>query len=278
MMHASLLFALASDYKCPGSSAWIHASCKTKVSASASCEDVKAEMVARVNGQYETWHDPHNNGTYSVTDKDSDGSTLSLKRKTGDGKYTDKITFAFQDAGASSCDVYGCSESQVTSYLDFSTNYCNMFSLYCGTAEGCKVAEKDIAVEEKSVSPSSGSKSKSDCLKAVNARTASRKLFGGATRAEVTEQVRDVVGQVKAEFEKQRSLATCPMCMHVETVPRFEPVQVMKQVVAGINYFVKVQIGDDAYAFLRIYDRFGSVSLTSIQLGKTEEDDIQYFE
>ena len=47
----------------------------------------------------------------------------------------------------------------------------------------------------------------------------------------------------------------------------------MTQVVAGVNYFVKVKVGEgDEYAFLRIYDRFGDVQLTPFQLGKTATD------
>ena len=57
------------------------------------------------------------------------------------------------------------------------------------------------------------------------------------------------------------------------------PVEVKKQVVAGMNYFIKAKINDgDEYLFLRIYDRFGEVSLTKVQLGKTDEDRIDYFE
>ena len=65
----------------------------------------------------------------------------------------------------------------------------------------------------------------------------------------------------------------------VKGASRFEPVDVMTQVVAGVNYFVKVKVGEgDEYAFLRIYDRFGDVQLTSFQLGKTASDPIAYFE
>ena len=57
------------------------------------------------------------------------------------------------------------------------------------------------------------------------------------------------------------------------------PVAATSQVVAGVNYFVKVKVGEgDEYAFLRIYDRFGDVQLTSFQLGKTASDPIAYFE
>ena len=55
-------------------------------------------------------------------------------------------------------------------------------------------------------------------------------------------------------------------------------VEVKKQVVAGINYFVKVQVGSDEYAHLRIYDRFGDVKLAGIQLAKSKDDELAYFE
>ena len=160
-------FLHSSDaYTCPKSGALIYASCKTTVSAADTCESVRLEMLARVGGQYGSWHDPHNNGTYSVID-DTSQTSLALQRVTGDNKYTDKITFTFEAAGNyDGCVVRGCSRSQVTSVADFSTNYCNMYSLYCSSADGCKYAERDIAVTETEVKPSSGaSKDKSACLK-----------------------------------------------------------------------------------------------------------------
>ena len=50
------------------------------------------------------------------------------------------------------------------------------------------------------------------------------------------------------------------------------------QVVAGMNYFVKVHIGDDKNVHLRIYRDFkGNVSLHSHQGEKSHEDLIEYF-
>jgi hypothetical protein len=74
-----------------------------------------------------------------------------------------------------------------------------------------------------------------------------------------------------------RSAAPPPPHHRLTTLPLLP--QVMTQVVAGVNYFVKVKVGEgDEYAFLRIYDRFGDVQLTSFQLGKTASDPIAYFE
>ena len=38
-----------------------------------------------------------------------------------------------------------CSESQITSYIDFSTNFCNIRQLLCGSKEGCKTMNHDFA-------------------------------------------------------------------------------------------------------------------------------------
>ena len=50
---------------------------------------------------------------------------------TGDGKYTDLINYAFYSYGETSCQVWGCSVSQVFSIGDYGTNYCNIHDLYC---------------------------------------------------------------------------------------------------------------------------------------------------
>ena len=144
---------------------------------------VEAEIKARVAGQYSAWHDPHNNGTYSLQNY---GGTISTSRLTGDGKYTDKQIFTLTDSG-SSCMIEACSRSQVsqgrqagterrasvssaracgatqarrvlrrgrgptgssfvsqvTSILDMGTNYCDLKMLLCGSKDGCKPVTND---------------------------------------------------------------------------------------------------------------------------------------
>mmetsp|Transcript_3810 Transcript_3810/g.5959 ORF Transcript_3810/g.5959 Transcript_3810/m.5959 type:complete len:166 (+) Transcript_3810:34-531(+) len=120
---------------CPSSDAAVHAGCEmTTTFGSNSCSDVKTEVLQRINGQYDKWHDPHNNGTYSTKNTMSD-SVFDIERLTGDGKYTDKIRFTFEDT-SSGCSLSACSQSQVFSIGDFSTNYCNSHDLYCSD-EGC---------------------------------------------------------------------------------------------------------------------------------------------
>merc|ERR1711998_640000 len=56
----------ASSY-CPSSGSMVHASCDLTLEfPNDSCATVAAEVEARVEGQYDQWHDPHNNGTYTV--------------------------------------------------------------------------------------------------------------------------------------------------------------------------------------------------------------------
>jgi len=132
------------------------------VLAQTTCEIVMWEMKERVAGQFGAWHDPHNNGTYTLLG--GDASTLKFSRVTGNKKYTDKMTFSFDEDG-STCVVRGCSQSQVTSIADFSTNYCNLRMLYCGSKEGCKPVKEDFDIRETEVRPSAGAgKDPSVCL------------------------------------------------------------------------------------------------------------------
>ena len=140
---------------CPGSKAFVHASCKMTVTFTAStCADVEEEVRLRVNGT-DGWCDPHNKGTYKLIS--STPSDLSLTRLTGNNKYTDKLNLLFtstQVASAdgvvsSGCVVSACSESQVTSVIDMSTNYCNLHDLLCGSKAGCVFVKHDLTPSEK---------------------------------------------------------------------------------------------------------------------------------
>lgn len=156
--------------KCPGSESFIHASCSTVVSVEGfSCTEVKEEILARIAGQHTgKWQDPHNNGKYKVIEAADDGSLL-LSRRTGNDKYTDKMLFNFEDdqSGEKRCTLAACSESQVTSVADFSTNYCNLRNLYCGVTDHCPYVKYTLdKVIELQVKPSIGAgTSKEACLK-----------------------------------------------------------------------------------------------------------------
>ncbi|KAI8498476.1 hypothetical protein Bbelb_236780 [Branchiostoma belcheri] len=58
----------------------------------------------------------------------------------------------------------------------------------------------------------------------------------------------------------------------------FQAVSYKKQVVAGINYFIKVGVGTEYCVHLKVYRGFrNNVSLSDVQLEKNIEDPIEYF-
>eukprot|EP00933_Yihiella_yeosuensis_P039505 TRINITY_DN3355_c0_g2_i1.p1 TRINITY_DN3355_c0_g2~~TRINITY_DN3355_c0_g2_i1.p1 ORF type:complete len:161 (+),score=17.01 TRINITY_DN3355_c0_g2_i1:149-631(+) len=130
--------------QCPGTADGVkfHAKASFLATAQTSCSAVQNEIHARVRGE-NGWTDPHNQGTYTRISDDHD--TMKLKRLTGDGKYTDVMMFTFSSShNGHSCSFAACSESQVNSFLDFSTDYCNLHNLHCGEQDGCSVAVRDI--------------------------------------------------------------------------------------------------------------------------------------
>jgi len=111
----------------------------------APCHTVQSEINLRLTEP--TWVDPHNNGNYSKVSS-QEGLTKG-SRVTGDGKYTDLFNFNFKSmSGGEECEVTACSESQVFSVLDFSTNYCNLRNLYCNSDDGCVPLNSDLTYYE----------------------------------------------------------------------------------------------------------------------------------
>eukprot|EP00448_Togula_jolla_P012249 CAMPEP_0170600812 /NCGR_PEP_ID=MMETSP0224-20130122/17529_1 /TAXON_ID=285029 /ORGANISM="Togula jolla, Strain CCCM 725" /LENGTH=158 /DNA_ID=CAMNT_0010925553 /DNA_START=213 /DNA_END=684 /DNA_ORIENTATION=+ len=126
-----------------------------EVLADQTCTNVMEEVRARVDRQPLGWHDPHNNGTYWITAQGKD--EIELQRLTGDKKYTDKMVLTLTEGGLGrTCLINGCSESQVLSIQDFSTNYCNLRMLYCGEADGCKPVLHELLPQEKWAQPTPG--------------------------------------------------------------------------------------------------------------------------
>ncbi|NXH32655.1 CYTA protein, partial [Myiagra hebetior] len=77
--------------------------------------------------------------------------------------------------------------------------------------------------------------------------------------------------QVKPEFESQANV-NCVL---------FAAIVYKTQVVAGTNYFIKVQVSDDDYAHLKVYQNLPYAnqgpSLVGFQTGKTRDDPLTYF-
>jgi len=152
--------------KCPGSEAIFgHAKTQVTATAKASCVDVKAEIEARAGSK--VWVDPHHGGIYSVisvtdTEIDTKRST-NPKNSPGGITFTDKQTFTLSDK-AGTCEISACSESQGSSLKDFSTNYCDLRNLYCGSADGCTPVVHDFSSTQESVTASSGQSDFTQCV------------------------------------------------------------------------------------------------------------------
>ena len=125
----SALVLTRSASACPGSPArMMHAKSSLTIDIAQSCDIVREEVSARVAGSG-GWTDPHNHGSYTMLD--AGASKYTISRRTGDHQYTDKMDLQFTSQGTAGCQVTACSESQVTSYSDFSTNYCNLVRSLC---------------------------------------------------------------------------------------------------------------------------------------------------
>ena len=153
--------SLKTDSRCPGSPAMIHAKTQIQTEFTNSCSDVIAVVTTRAQGSTDgSWTDPHNGGKYTITD--SSATSMSFSHLTGNGLYTDLVKFTFSDSQNGGCSLFACSESQVTSVLDYSTNYCNSHDLYCGD-EKCHLGSLPVLKYSEKISASSGEESTTDC-------------------------------------------------------------------------------------------------------------------
>ncbi|XP_074964600.1 cystatin-A-like [Phalacrocorax aristotelis] len=95
---------------------------------------------------------------------------------------------------------------------------------------------------------------------------------GGLTKAQTaTPEVQGIADQVKLELENKVN----------RTYEIFKAIIFKTQVVAGINYFIKVQVADADYVHLRVFQslpyKHESPRLDGYQTGKTKDDPLVYF-
>ncbi|XP_077340633.1 cystatin-A-like [Lithobates pipiens] len=96
--------------------------------------------------------------------------------------------------------------------------------------------------------------------------------LGGASKPrEPTEEDQAILDEVKEQYEKKSG-----------TNPgTFKAILVSTQEVAGTNYFMKVDTGEDTYIHVRFYVPLpGSdeePTLVSFQADKTKDDELGYF-
>ncbi|EAL69002.2 cystatin A3, partial [Dictyostelium discoideum AX4] len=82
-----------------------------------------------------------------------------------------------------------------------------------------------------------------------------------------TPEIQEITNTVKEQLEKK--LGT--------NYSIFQAISYKKQLVNGMNYFIKVKT-DNGYDHIRVYEAFkGTPNLVSVQQHKSLEDDITYF-
>eukprot|EP00913_Durusdinium_trenchii_P035420 g33146.t1 len=134
---------------CPGSPvSWAnHASCiETRVFHN-SCEAVQEEIETRIKENADRKKLP---GQYLVLATQKDSCTKGSRATSphaDPGPFTDHFGFLYTPQGEG-CLVTSCSESQVPSKCDFSTNFCNMFNLFCNEMDGCESYKHSLGYEE----------------------------------------------------------------------------------------------------------------------------------
>ncbi|KAH7948132.1 cystatin-B [Rhipicephalus sanguineus] len=96
-------------------------------------------------------------------------------------------------------------------------------------------------------------------------------LCGGLSEEvkDADDTVREICEKVRAEVEAK--LEKC--------FPEFTPVKYRTQLVNGINYFVKVHVGDNQHIHVRAHKAFqGEITFSAVQEGKTLEDPLEHFQ
>lgn len=143
------------ELACPGSPipSSQHSACSQVLQFTDSCELVQAEIEARIKGQKDRKASP---GSYELLASEPGGCTKASRTIGPDanpGPFTDLFGFRFSSGGGG-CQVTSCSESQVQSKCDFSTNFCNLFNLYCNEADACDTLLHDLTYTTLSVGDS----------------------------------------------------------------------------------------------------------------------------
>ncbi|EER19631.1 Cystatin B, putative [Perkinsus marinus ATCC 50983] len=99
-------------------------------------------------------------------------------------------------------------------------------------------------------------------------------ICGGLSEARpVSDSVRRLCEQLRPAMEQSNKANTA--------FSEFEPISYKSQVVAGTNYFVKIKVGPEAFAHVRIFQPLpcngSNPELSSVKWDVGQGDDIAYF-
>merc|ERR1719326_2286621 len=142
------------EISCPSNKHRFHQECQMRVFFNEPCVHVMDEMLYRMN-RTDYWLDPHYAGEYTLTRLDNristdGGAQFEASHLTGDNTYTDymMITLFKDKDDDQKCEMRACSTRRETSVDDSSTNFCNIYDLYCGNRDWprCEYVKYDFSV------------------------------------------------------------------------------------------------------------------------------------
>ncbi|XP_055965412.1 cystatin-A [Sorex fumeus] len=95
---------------------------------------------------------------------------------------------------------------------------------------------------------------------------------GGLTEAKpATPEIQEIANEVKSQLEEKTN----------ETYEEFKAVEYKTQVVAGVNYYIKIQVSEDVYIHIKVFKSLPqenqTLKLTGYQTDKSKDDEITGF-
>ncbi|XP_005386564.1 PREDICTED: cystatin-A [Chinchilla lanigera] len=96
---------------------------------------------------------------------------------------------------------------------------------------------------------------------------------GGLSEAKpATPEIQEIADKVKSQLEEKTN----------ESYQEFVAVEYKSQVVAGVNYFIKVRVGDHGYVHIKVFKPLpgqneDTLELSGYQTGKSKEDELTGF-
>nr|ACF35512.1 putative intracellular cystatin [Dermacentor variabilis] len=92
----------------------------------------------------------------------------------------------------------------------------------------------------------------------------------------LSEEVKDADDTVKEICEKVRADVEAKLN---KSFSEFAPLKYRTQLVNGVNYFVKVRVGDGQHIHVRAHKAFqGEISFSAVQENKSLEDTLEHFQ
>ncbi|XP_006105472.1 cystatin-B-like [Myotis lucifugus] len=97
-------------------------------------------------------------------------------------------------------------------------------------------------------------------------------LLGAPSEVEpATAEIQAIADKVKSQLEEKEN----------KKYPIFKATEYRSQLVQGTNYFIKVQVGDDDFVHLRVFESFPyenkALALRNYQTNKTKQDKLDSF-